>query len=276
MRLYIQQLDEQVRRLTGENERLTYQLGQQSGGTGVPAAGGAAPVLAPPQTSGALVPPSQAAPLGGPAPGVPAQSVAQDDPLVAPDGAGIDSGTQAGAPIDLSTLAAGVNPTPGGLAAPAPAGDPALPAAQGAPAAQTAGLPVAPPGQLGGNARDEYDAAYGYILTGDYDAAEKRFQAWLAAFPGDALAGDAQFWLAESYLQQGKAREAATAFLNLHKSNPQSSKAPDALMKLGMSLARLGETEAACATLAEVGLRYPNASATVASRVNDEIRRNKC
>ena len=155
--------------------------------------------------------------------------------------------------------------------------EPAAPPAEEAPA-QTAVLAPgpAPTTALSGSPRDEYDLAYGYILTGDYDLAEENFKAWLAAFPNDPQAPDAEFWLGESHLQQGEYRDAANAFLAVYKAAPDSSKGPDALLKLGVSLAALGEKPAACATFAELGRRYPRAPESVTSRVKDEEHRAGC
>jgi tol-pal system protein YbgF len=152
----------------------------------------------------------------------------------------------------------------GGMAAPGP-----VPGAGGVaePAAPTA---------LSGSARDEYDLAYGYILTGDYALAEQNFRAWLAAFPNDPQAGDAEFWLGESLLQQGEYRDAANAFLSVYKASPDSAKGPDALLKLGVSLAALGEKPAACATFSELGRRYPRATESVMSRLRAEQTRAGC
>ena len=129
---------------------------------------------------------------------------------------------------------------------------------------------------LSGTPRDEYDLAYGYILTGDYGLAEESFRNWLAAFPSDPQAADAQFWLGESHFQQREYRDAANSFLAVYKTGERSSKGPDALTKLGMSLAALGEKGAACATLAEVGRKYPGASQALISRVDAESARIGC
>ena len=143
---------------------------------------------------------------------------------------------------------------------------------------QAAAIPgtPAPTTALSGTPRDEYDLAYGYVLTGDYGLAEQSFKTWLASFPSDPQAADAQFWLGESHLQQGEYQEAANAFLAVYKTAPDSTKGPDALLKLGMSLSALGETEAACATLAEVGRKYPTAPEALMSRVNAEAGRAGC
>ena len=266
MRLYIQQLEQQVRQLTGQNEQLTYELNQlraQTGQTGASAADGitAAQPSVPQQ---ALGHPAAGAVAGDPATGAPADSIAADDPLIAHDGEGE---LEPGGPVDLSVLAEG---NPAGATAPG-AVQPTAPGVD----QQVAALPGQPT-SLSGSARDQYDLAYGYVLTGDYDLAEKSFQDWLAANPSDPQAADARFWLGESHYQQREYREAANSFLTVYKEAGQSPKAPDALVKLGMSLAALGETPAACATLAEVGKRFPQADPALMSRVDAEADRAGC
>ena len=275
MRLYIQQLEERVRRLTGENERLLFQLNQMRAASGQPPL--QAGRVAPAQTGAvAPVPPAGLGdvemganlPPGASPQDLGSFSVDPNDPLIAPDG--VDES----APIDLSTLAGGVagelvGPGAGQAIAPPPGSDPNQ---------QMAGMPVAPPPTtaLSGSPRDEYDLAYGYILTGDYDLAEENFKTWLAAYPGDPQAPNAEFWLGESHLQQGEYRDAANAFLSVYKTAPDSPKGPDALLKLGVSLSALGEKTAACGTLAELGRRYPQASESLKSRVRDEAARAGC
>lgn len=270
MRLYIQQLEERIRQLTGENERLLYEVNQLRASLGQP------PLAAGPAQTGTVTAadPNQLAGVeaGATLPATPQDpgllSVSPDDPLIAPDGA-VDQG----APVDLTSLAAGVVPevvgeTPGN----------AVPPGTDANNVQTAGVPTmpAPVTALSGSARDEYDLAYGYILTGHYDLAEETFKAWLAAYPGDPQAIDAQFWLGESHLQQGEYRDAANAFLVVYNTAPESIKGPDSLMKLGMSLSALGEKTAACATFAELGKRYPQSAESLMSRVRDEETRAGC
>jgi tol-pal system protein YbgF len=273
MRLYILDLEERVRRLTGENERLVYEVNQLRSQLDMP------PLQAEPAETGAVpendvIGQALAEPPAGQVPGAPQTlgtlSVSPADPLVAPDWAGVGPGDAP--PVDLSQLAAGAAPE---LVRPE-FGNPVPPGQEGP--AQTAGLPAAPPSTtaLSGSARDEYDLAYGYILTGDYDLAEASFMTWLTAFPGDPQAADARFWLGESHLQQGEYRDAANAFLAVYKTAPESNKGPDALLKLGVSLAALGEGDAACATFAEVGRKYPSASPSLLSRVHDEQGRAGC
>jgi tol-pal system protein YbgF len=246
MRLYIQELEARVRQLTGENERLVHEVNQLRSQLGMPPQAEEPGIV-----TGENLPEGPADPGGTRTLGT--LSVSPDDPLIAPDGATEDAG-----PVDLSAMVGSVAPE---------FGNPTPPGQQADVLATTA---------LSGSASDEYDLAYGYILTGDYDLAEESFKNWLASFPGDPQEADARFWLGESHLQQGEYREAANEFLALYKSAPDSSKGPDALLKLGVSLSALGESAAACATFAEVGRRYPNASPTLLTRVHDEASRSGC
>lgn len=261
MSLYIQELEERVRQLTGENERLAFEVNQLRAALGMP------PLQGELADTGAVTgqdftqQPGGTQDLGAQELGT--LAVSPDDPPVTPDGA-TGGATGGDAPVDLSALAGGV------------AGELFDPQYGGGTAGESGGAELPATTALDGSARDEYDLAYGYILTGDYDLAEESFRVWLANFPGDPQGVDAQFWLGESHLQQGEYRDAANAFLAVYKAAPDGNKGPDALLKLGVSLAALGEAEAACATFAEVSRRYPNASESLMSRVHDEQGRAGC
>ena len=124
--------------------------------------------------------------------------------------------------------------------------------------------------------RDEYDLAYGYVLRKDYALAEDAFHSFLSKYPNDRLAGDATYWLGESMFQRHRFRDAAEAFLNVSTKYESTAKAPDALLRLGQSLAALGEKEAACASLGEVLRKFPRASAAVRQGVEREQKRVRC
>ncbi len=277
MQLYIQQLEEQVRLLTGENERLLFELRQlqaQTGTTGGASSDGHIGVV----TGGTVNPASNSSAVSG------AQmqdlgslSISADDPRAAPDGQVAESGggltgaasggnaNPGSGPIDLSALAGGSDVPAGGANSLANIGS-IQPDAGG-------GTQIA---AVSGDAKQAYDVAYGYILTGDYGVAEQHFQIWLESYPDNPQSGDARFWLGEAQFQQGRHREAASNFLALYRANPESRKAPDTLMRLGMSLAALGEKDAACGTFAEVQKKYPDAGGPVLNRVTEEARRARC
>ena len=136
----------------------------------------------------------------------------------------------------------------------------------------SAGTDVAALGSEG----EVYQAAYGHVLSGDYAIAEKEFQDYISRYPSGAKAADANFWLGEALYSQGKYSDAAKTFLNAHQTYGKSPKAPEMLLKLGMSLAALDNKDTACATLREVPKRYPKASKAVVNKVAAEQKRLSC
>jgi tol-pal system protein YbgF len=126
------------------------------------------------------------------------------------------------------------------------------------------------------NPDDLYKVAYGHVLTGDYQLAEREFRDYLDIYPKGEKAADANFWLGEAQYSQGNFNDAAKTFLNAHQTFSKSKKAPEMLLKLGMSLAALDNRETACATLREVNKRYPSASKAVKSKVSSEQSRLSC
>jgi len=127
-----------------------------------------------------------------------------------------------------------------------------------------------------GDPRSDYQRAYGSILSGDYKTAEVGLRQFLVAYPEDARAPDAQYWLGESLFSRGQFRDAANEFLAAYKTFPKSSRAPDSLLKLGLSLAGLGEREAACSTFAAVLKQFPDASSALRQRVDFEQASASC
>jgi tol-pal system protein YbgF len=164
-------------------------------------------------------------------------------------------------------------PVPGASALP-PVGAPQTGALGATPApVATAAMPpagdVTDPKQL-------YETAYGYLLQRDYGAAEVAFDDFLKKFPTDSLAGNAQYWLGESHFVRGQYKAAAGAFLKGYQSFAQSQKAPDSLLKLAMSLDRLGQKDAACSSFAELNTKFPNAGQSVKARAQSERQRVGC
>lgn len=141
--------------------------------------------------------------------------------------------------------------------------------------------PVAPNGANGMGAIDVnpkqlYETAYGYLLQQDYASAEASFSDFLTRFPGDSLAGNAQYWLGESFFVRGQYKQAASAFLKGYQTYDQNAKAPDSLLKLAMSLDRLGQKDAACSSFSELNTRFPTAPPHIKNRAQSERQRIGC
>ncbi|MDZ4840880.1 MAG: tol-pal system protein YbgF, partial [Hyphomicrobium aestuarii] len=125
-------------------------------------------------------------------------------------------------------------------------------------------------------AKTAYEAAYQSLLQQDYGAAEVAFDDFIKRYPSDSLAGNAQFWLGETHFVRGQYKPAASAFLKGYRTYGRSSKAPDSLLKLAMSLGRLGQRDEACSALGELAAKYPAATNDVKSRTVAERQRNGC
>jgi tol-pal system protein YbgF len=121
-----------------------------------------------------------------------------------------------------------------------------------------------------------YETAYGYLLQRDYGAAEAAFEDFLQRFPGDPLAGNAQYWLGESLFVRGQYRSAAGAFLKGYQTYGRNAKAPESLLRLAMSLQRLGQKDAACSSFNELASKYPSAPAHVKTSAQAEQKRAGC
>jgi tol-pal system protein YbgF len=126
------------------------------------------------------------------------------------------------------------------------------------------GAPASGGGQAGGNPKELYETAYGYLLQQDYGAAEVAFEEFLQRYPSDRLAADAQYWLGETLYVQKRYKPAAQAFLKVMQSYQGSAKVPNSLLKLAMTLEQLGQKD--CALFSELDSRHPNASADIKNR----------
>ena len=127
-----------------------------------------------------------------------------------------------------------------------------------------------------GNPKQLYETAYGYLMQRDYGAAQSAFEDFLSQFPNDSLAGNAQYWLGEAYFVRGQFKAAAGAFLKGYQVYSSNARAPDSLLKLAMSLDRLGQKDAACTSYTELSSKFPNAPQNVKMRAKSERQRAGC
>ena len=134
---------------------------------------------------------------------------------------------------------------------------------------KTAGLP-------GNTPQEQYDHAFGLLSKTQYQAAADAFTTFLEQHADHELAGNAKYWLGESYYVQGQYTEAAVTFAEGFQDYPNSVKAPDNLLKLGKSLAALGQNEDACGTYAELLRRYQSATPAILKQAKTEQKRLSC
>jgi tol-pal system protein YbgF len=125
--------------------------------------------------------------------------------------------------------------------------------------------------------QQQYDAAMQLLRAGDYAGAERGLQLFLELNPEHALAPNAAYWLAETYYVRKSYAAAAAAFArNYRVYGKDDAKAPDNLLKLGMSLGSLQETDKACRTYAELATEFPNAPAQIQQAMVRERSRAGC
>lgn len=293
MAVRMQMLEEQVRLLTGQVQELSFEVKQLRAQSGQPAV---------PQQSGELQPQQQ--PLLAP------QPASQPKPSQQKRLAAASAGTPIPDSNDIEVIEQ--QPLGGASAMPPPANEADLsaPGVQVLGAMNNAaakpgdggfeGKVLVPPSQqepgddvfvqqggesietvaLAPDAAGEtpeslYERSNESLLRRQFGDAEAGFSNFLQKYPDHSLAGSAQYWLGETYYAQGDFKSAAGNFLQGYKKYPKSRRAPDSLLKLGISLKRLGQDEQACAAYAAVSAEYPKA-VDARKRAQAEAKRAGC
>ena len=112
-----------------------------------------------------------------------------------------------------------------------------------------------------GTAQADFEAALRELREGHHARAIAELQRFLNAYPDSSQAGDAQYWLGESYYLSRDYAAAKEAFINLGVRYPESSRLPDALLKLGYIYGEAGETDRAREVLQKLARAYPDTQA---------------
>ena len=113
------------------------------------------------------------------------------------------------------------------------------------PPARTGAIPAARPSESvaatrTGDPAADYDAAVELVRGKQYEQAEMGLRQFIQSHPRDNRVAGATYWLGESYLARGRNREAAEQFLKVSTDYARSAQAPDAMLKLGVTLNALG------------------------------------
>ncbi len=123
---------------------------------------------------------------------------------------------------------------------------------------------------------EAYEHAYEFLERADYVGAEAALRRFIERFPEHPLAGNAGYWLGETHYARQDYESAAVAFARSYRNFPQGGKAPDNLLKIGMSFAAMGRIEDACATFMKLREEYDDAPTTVLDRLVRESARADC
>ena len=124
-------------------------------------------------------------------------------------------------------------------------------------------LPDKPP-------KEQYEFAVSFMKVGDYETAEFALQEFIQKNKDHDLAGNAQFWYGETFRIRQLYSDAATAYLDGYQNYPKSKKAPDNLLKLGITMVQLGEKDQGCKMISGVKKEYPKASKSVLQKAQYE------
>ena len=124
--------------------------------------------------------------------------------------------------------------------------------------------------------KERYDYAYEYIKKGNYPEAQKLFTDFTKDFPKSKLYPNALYWLGETYYTQGQYETAVGFFADVFSKHKDSTKAPDALFKMGLSMKGLKKNDAACSAWKGLLSEYPKIDATLKKRTQEEMKKLKC
>ena len=116
----------------------------------------------------------------------------------------------------------------------------------------------------------------GFLEVGDYNTAERAFREFVLSEPDNELAGNAQYWYAETFRIRQLYTDAASAYLEGYQKYPKSEKAPINLLKLGISLVQIGEKDQGCIMILGVKEQYPKANQSILQKAKYEQKKFEC
>ena len=130
-------------------------------------------------------------------------------------------------------------------------------------------LPDKPP-------EEQYEFAVSFMKIGDYETAEFALKEFIDKNKDHDLAGNAQYWYGETFRIRQLYSDAATAYLDGYQNYPKSKKAPDNLLKLGITMVQLGEKDQGCKMISGIKKEYPKANKSVLQKAQYEQKKFKC
>ena len=123
---------------------------------------------------------------------------------------------------------------------------------------------------------EQYEFAVSFMKIGDYETAEVALKEFIDNNKDHDLAGSAQYWYGETFRIRQLFSDAATAYLDGYQNYPKSKKAPDNLLKLGITMVQLGEKDQGCKMIIGLKKEYPKANKSVLQKALYEQKKFKC
>ena len=124
--------------------------------------------------------------------------------------------------------------------------------------------------------KEQYEFATSFLKVGDYTTAERAFREFVIDNPDHELAGNAQYWYAETFRIRQLYTDAASAYLEGYQKYPKGEKAPINLLKLGISMVQIGEKDQGCKMINGVEKQYPKAKQSVIQKAKYESQKFEC
>jgi len=124
--------------------------------------------------------------------------------------------------------------------------------------------------------KEQYEFAVSFMKVGDYETAEFALREFIDKNKDHDLAGSAQYWYGETFRIRQLYSDAATAYLDGYQNYPKSKKAPDNLLKLGITMVQLGEKDQGCKMISGLKKEYPKASKSVLQKAQYEQKKFRC
>ena len=127
-----------------------------------------------------------------------------------------------------------------------------------------------------GSPDKQYQFATSFLKVGDYSTAERAFREFVNTNPEHDLAGNAQYWYAETFRIRQLYTDAASAYLEGYQKYPKGNKAPINLLKLGVSMVQIGEKDQGCKMINGVEKQYPKANQSIIQKAKYESKKFEC
>ena len=116
---------------------------------------------------------------------------------------------------------------------------------------------------------EQYEFAVSFMKIGDYETAEFALKEFIEKNKDHDLAGNAQYWYGETF----RIRQLYSMLLQrilMDIKTIQKVKAPDNLLKLGITMVQLGEKDQGCKMIKGLKKEYPKASKSVLQKAQYE------
>lgn len=122
----------------------------------------------------------------------------------------------------------------------------------------------------------KFDEAYALLKEQKYGEAEVAFSDFLDAYPKSEYAGNAYYWLGESFMLRKRYDKAAVNYLQSFSKFPKNSKADLSILKLSSALHALGKKKESCAMLAKLKAKNASLTPTMQGLLKKELAKSGC